>query len=33
MAILTGNVIKEEVEAAVKLKLFWINKIIFKAVW
>ena len=29
MSILTGNVIKDEVEAVVKLKLFWISKIIF----
>ena len=29
MAILNGNVIKDEVEAVVKLKLFWISKIIF----
>ena len=33
MSILTGNVIKDEVEAVVKLKLFWISKVIFKAVW
>ena len=29
MAILTANVIKDEVEAVLKLKLFWISKIIF----
>ena len=28
MAILNGNVIKDEVKAVVKLKLFWVSKII-----
>ena len=29
MAILTGNVIKDEVVVVVKVELFWISKIIF----
>lgn len=33
MAIFTGNVIKDKVKPVVKLKVFWIRKIIFKAVW
>ena len=33
MAILTGNMINNDAGAIANLKLPWIRKIIFKAVW